>query len=145
MSDLFVIEDTAINWEESIKKCFDQLYMHGCVKEDFYISCVDREKKYPTGLTSSVPVALPHTSKDHVLKEAICVLRLKEPVKFRSMEDTEKEIDVSVVVNMALLDDSEHIVIISKIINHLKDNKFIEDITTLPINELKSYLMKTIM
>lgn len=144
MGELYVIESNAADWQEAIKLTADELRKHGCVREDFYESCVEREKEYPTGLIETCPVALPHTSKDFVLKEAVCCLRLKEPVKFRSMEDMNKEIGVRIVLNMALLDDAEHILIISRIINSLKKPNFVDILLTMPKKELLEFLKETL-
>ncbi len=144
MSRLYVLEGSASTKEEALRITADILAKEGCVKEGFLESCLEREKDYPTGLTDYCPVALPHTSKDYVDKEAICVLRLKEPVKFKSMEDINKDIDVKIVINMALLDDDKHIVIISRIIRNLKDQHFVKKLETLSIEDLKDYLEEKI-
>ena len=64
-------------------------------------------------------------------------MRLKEPVKFYSMEDNTKTIDVRVVLNLAFLDDSQHIEIISRIIRALKEDDFVKKLTKSPIDEFK--------
>lgn len=134
MTKLFVIEGEAKTWEEALQQTAAVLLENGCVCEDFYDSCVEREKVYPTGLTEYCPVALPHTSKDHVREQAICALRLHEPVPFYSMEDPAKTVDVTVVLNLAFLDDSKHIEIISRIIRSLKDDDFIKELNDSPID-----------
>ena len=144
MSEFYFIEAEANSDKEAIKLCADVLHKNGCVLDDFYNSCIERESTYPTGLTDYCPVALPHTSKDHVLKEAICVLRLKNPVKFHSMEDINQEIDVKIVINMALLDDAEHIQIISRIVNNLKQPSFVDNLLNYSSEKLVPYLKDTL-
>lgn len=142
---LFVIEGEAKTKEEALKLTSSVLFENNCVKSGFYESCVEREKEYPTGLTEYCPVAIPHTTKDFVNEEAICVLKLKEPVKFASMEDFDNLIDIKVVFNLAFLDDSYHIVLISKIIRGLKKPGFVNNLTTLPVNELEEFLNQEIL
>lgn len=137
MTELFVIEGEAKTWKEALQHTSAVLLQNKCVADDFYDSCVERELVYPTGLTEYCPVALPHTSKDHVIHQAICAMRLKEPVKFYSMEDNTKTIDVRVVLNLAFLDDSQHIEIISRIIRALKEDDFVKNLTDSPIDEFK--------
>lgn len=144
MSKLFVMEAAASTREEALRITSERLAKEGCVKDGFYESCLEREEEYPTGLTDYCPVALPHTCKEYVTEEAICILRLKEPVKFRSMEDIEKEIDVRIVMNMALLDDDKHIVIISRIIRNLKDAEFVKKLESLKLAELEKFLNDSI-
>ncbi|MBQ2079892.1 MAG: PTS sugar transporter subunit IIA [Erysipelotrichaceae bacterium] len=141
MNGLYVINGAANDWSEAIRLTSGELYRNGCVKEEFYEKCCERERDYPTGLTEFCPVAIPHASKDYVLKQAICVLRLKEPVKFRSMSDVDKEIDIRYVLNLALLDDSDHIKIISQVITCLKDKEFLVKMDSLEGDDLKGFLV----
>ena len=83
---------------------------------------------------------MPHTNKEHVKTQAICALRLKDPVKFYSMEDNEKTIDVNVVLNLAFLDDSEHIKIISRIIRSLKNVEFVNKLTESTIEDFEKMI-----
>lgn len=140
MTKLFVIQSDAETWEEAIQKTSAVLLENHCVTDDFCISCIEREKMYPTGLTDYCPVALPHTSKEHVIHQAICALKLNKPVKFYSMEDTNKTIEVSVVLNLAFLDDSQHIQIISRIIRSLKEENFIKKLTQSSVEELEELI-----
>ena len=140
MTELFVIEGKADTWEEALQQTSAVLLENGCVADDFYDSCAERERMYPTGLTEYCPVALPHTSKDHVIHQAICALRLEEPVKFYSMEDSTRPVDVKVVLNLAFLDDTQHIEIISRIIRSLKEEDFIKKLTVSPIDEFRTMI-----
>lgn len=140
MSQLFVMEGAAGTWQEALKLTADMLLEKGCVRDDFYDSCVLRELSYPTGLTASCPIAIPHTTKDFVLQQAVCVLRLKQPVRFRSMENIDQEIPVRYVLNLALLDDQEHILVISRIIKNLKNRHFLEAMDALPEERLGQFL-----
>lgn len=145
LCELFVIEGDAKNKEEAIKLTADVLRTNDCVKDGFYESCIQREKDYPTGLTEYCPVAIPHTTKEYVNKEAICVLKLNKPVHFSSMEDWNKIIDVKTIFNLAFLDDETHLVIITKIIRGLKDPNFVNNLSSLSVVELKDYLEKEIL
>ena len=101
MSELFVIEGEAENWQEALRLTADRLQQEGCVKDDFYECCKKREEEYPTGLTENCPVAIPHTTKDHVIKQAICALRLRHPVMFQRMDDPDEQVEVKYVLNLA--------------------------------------------
>ena len=43
-------------------------------------ACIEREKEYPTGLPSEVPVAIPHSKVEGIKDNCVCFLRLKNPV-----------------------------------------------------------------
>lgn len=140
MSQIFVIEETAETWQEALRQTAQKLLEMNCVKPDFYASCAAREESFPTGLTASCPIAIPHTSKEYVLQQAVCVLRLEHPVKFRSMENVDLQVDVRYVMNLALQDDQEHIRIVSQIIRNLKDKHFIEAMDALDAESLSQFL-----
>ena len=140
MSEIYVIEGHANNWEEALTLTGKELFRQGCVVEEFYEKCIEREKEFPTGLTEFCPIAIPHASKDYVKKLAICCLKLDEPVKFRSMGDWDMDIDVRYVLNLALLDDSEHIKIVTRVIRSLKNPEFLERMDNCNLEELKTLL-----
>ena len=140
MSEIFVIKGHAQDWKEALRMTGIKLYEEGCVVKEFWEKCAEREAEYPTGLTEFCPVAIPHASKDYVLKQAICALRLDEPVLFRSMADWDQDIEVRYVLNLALLDDSEHIRIVTRVIRSLKDPDFLEKMDICDEEELKILL-----
>lgn len=142
MSELYVVEGSAETWREALKITASKLLEEGCVRDDFYESCVNREKEYPTGLTETCPVAIPHTTKDHVKKQSICALRLKEPVLFQRMDDPEQSVEIRYVLNLALLDDSEHVEIIARVIRYLKDEEAMKEMDKLSLDGLQELLKK---
>lgn len=142
MSELYVIEGNAETWREALKITASRLLEKDCVRDDFYESCVSREKEYPTGLTETCPVAIPHTTKEHVKKQAICALRLKTPVLFQRMDAPERSVEIKYVLNLALLDDSEHIEIIARVIRYLKDEEVLKEMDKLSVDELQELLKK---
>ncbi len=106
----------------------------------FYECCKKREEEYPTGLTENCPVAIPHTTKDHVIKQAICALRLRHPVMFQRMDDPDEQVEVKYVLNLALLDDSEHVEIIARVIRYLKDDSALKEMDAASKEDLEKLL-----
>ncbi len=140
MSEIYVIEGHAADWEEALALTGRKLYEEGCVVEEFAEKCIEREREFPTGLTEFCLIAIPHASKEYVKRLAICALRLDGPVKFRSMGDWDMDIDVRYVLNLALLDDSEHIKIVTRVIRSLKDPEFLKRMDACDLDELKMLL-----
>ena len=140
MSKLFVIEGKAESWQEALQLTANRLLEEGCVKDDFYECCKKREEEYPTGLTENCPVAIPHTTKDHVKEQAICALRLQHPVMFCRMDDPDVQVEVKYVLNLALLDDSEHVEIIARVIRYLKDDNALKEMDAASLTELETLL-----
>jgi PTS system galactitol-specific IIA component len=136
IQDIYTIEGEAANWEEAISMTASVLEENECVKKSFLQACIDREKIYPTGLPTKVPVALPHTEIDHAIKPCACLLRLKKPVGFRNMENPENMIEVSFVLNIAIVDHKDQLDALKTVTKMFQDTAFFEKARDLPLNEL---------
>lgn len=145
MTELFVLEGRASNWQEALAITAGKLLDEGCVCDDFYECCVKREQEYPTGLTDACPVAIPHTSSDHVKRQSICALRLEEPVTFRQIDDDEAVMQAKFVLNLALIDNSEHIDIMMNLIHFLKDQNIVKKMEQADLSSLKDLLKENIL
>lgn len=140
IKELIAIEKDANTWAEAIKYTSDALRKKGYVKDSFYQSCVDREKKFPTGLPTKIPVAIPHTDAGHVNTPSVCLLHLVKPVQFVSMEDGDVSVDVEFVFNMALAKCEDQLPMIKAIINTAQDVDFWESAKSMKIEEIKNSL-----
>ena len=90
MNELFPVL-TCLNLDVSTRdELFDRIFVElereGYVKPSFRKALEEREDAYPTGLrTTSVGVAIPHVDVEHVLKNAVLVVTLKNPIQFHEM------------------------------------------------------------
>lgn len=139
---VYVIEDEGGDKEEALKLTFQKLYEEGCVKESFYDGCIQREKLFPTGLDTPIPVAIPHTDSIHVISPAVCVLRLRKPVAFSLMEDDLRQIEVEFVFNMALKSNNDQLGMLNKIIGTVQDETFLKKAKTMSCSGLEAELLK---
>lgn len=120
-----------INAIEQIGK---MLYDNKYIDSSYIQSVVEREQIFPTGLIlPNAGIAIPHASpNNNVFKNGIAAARLNKPVKFRSMENPDEEIDVNMIFMLALSSSNEHLDILKKLfcvfqnqnlINNLKHSK----------------------
>ncbi|MBS7009599.1 PTS sugar transporter subunit IIA [Anaerostipes sp.] len=135
---VYVIEGDAENQEQALMLTFQKLYKEGCVKETFYEGCVQREKKFPTGLDTLIPVAIPHTDAVHVKSPAVCVLRLRKPVAFSLMEDDSRQTEAEFVFNMALESDGDQLGMLNKIIGTVQNEMLLKTAKTMACDELEA-------
>ena len=103
----------------------------GLVKGSYSKAITDREAEFPTGLyTGNINIAIPHADTEHVEKAAICVGVLEEPISFRAMDDPDKEIEIRLIIMLALKEAHGHIEMLQKVVELIKDqealNKVIE-------------------
>lgn len=122
---VFVVDGNPSTWKEAIEFSSSILLKEGCVKENFAQSCIDRENNYPTGLPTALPVAIPHSEeRDSVLEQAVCLLRLAKPVKFRNMENIEEEIEVDAVLHLAIKEGEVQLKALQSTISLFQDKNF---------------------
>lgn len=112
------------------------------VKPSFYAAIVAREKQYPTGIeVNGVNVALCHTDAEHIIENKIMVLKLDEPVEFKSMETLEY-IDVKLVFILLLNDPALHLEVLQNISTILQDETYLNEIYTTQTKENLFDLLK---
>lgn len=90
----------------------------GFIKDSYLEAVLEREKAYPTGLpTNIMKVAVPHTvDKSHVLRSAIVVAKLKNPVAFKEMGDGERDVPVEVVFMLMINGTHEQLNILQNVV-----------------------------
>lgn len=120
--------------EEAIKESADWLVNNNYVKNSFTKAIIDREKTFPTGLpTEGVGVAIPHTDSEHVLKPAVLISVLQEPVKFKMMGMPDNNVDVKIVFMLAMNKVDLQLEILQNLMNLLQSKELL-----LKINNCKN-------
>lgn len=108
--------------EEVIKKMSDYLLEKGYINEKYYKATIEREKKFPTGLsTEPIGTALPHSDAENVLKAAVLLGVLDNTVEFTDMGNSENKLDVGIVFLMALKGENNQINYLRNIANFSKN------------------------
>jgi galactitol PTS system EIIA component len=93
----------------------DMLLKSNYVKDSFYKGLVERESKFPTGLTlGKYNVAIPHTDVIHVINPAIAIATLKHPVLFNNM-DGDGKVKVNIVFAMVLNEPHSQILMLQQL------------------------------
>lgn len=124
--NLIKINMEALNRNEVLKKIAKLLVESGNVKESYVEALLEREKNYPTGLpTESVGVAIPHADTEHVIKPAIAIAVLKEPIEFKAMSNPNEEVKVKIVFMLAIKDPDEQIKLLQSLIEIFQDKELL--------------------
>ncbi|MCR5393703.1 MAG: PTS system IIA component, Gat family [Atopobium sp.] len=118
---------TATSQDELFSKMAQPLVLAGKVHDDFAQHVMNREKAFPTGLPfENFGVAIPHTDPEHVIKPAVAVATLAEPVEFRVMGDPDQTVSVTLVFMLALNDGHAHLEFLQKVIKLAQDADSVE-------------------
>ncbi len=133
------VDGAAVSDEDAIMLCGAMLAEAGCVTDAFPQSCIERERSYPTGICAKIPVALPHCKSEAIMRSALCYLRLEHPVSFRRMDDDQLTVSTRHVFNLAIAP-GDHLEFLSKTMQLLVDDGFLERLETMDINEASAVL-----
>lgn len=118
--------------EEVFKVLFKKLYDNGFVKESFLDAIIKREKSFPTGLQlKKYNVAIPHTDPEHVIKPAIAVATLSNPVIFKNMANPLEDVLVNIIFMIALNESHSQVEMLQQLIQLIQNDVFLEKIISL--------------
>ncbi|MGM9531498.1 PTS sugar transporter subunit IIA [Intestinibacter sp.] len=143
-NEYVVISGNAKNEEEAIRMCGEALLEKGYVGESFISGCIEREKEYPTGLPTDIPVAIPHCKSSSVEQNSICLLKLDEPVVFYRMDDAEECIKTDMIFNLAIKDANDHLGILQKLMQFVSDSDALIECKGLSNSESIKFLKEKI-
>ncbi|NWN99653.1 PTS sugar transporter subunit IIA [Tetragenococcus halophilus] len=89
-----------------------------------------RESEFPTALEfNNLGVAIPHADSEHLTNEFISLVTLDKPIKFRAMEDENKEIDVSIVFILGLQKANDQLATLQAIVELLQEEETLKYIS----------------
>jgi PTS system galactitol-specific IIA component len=94
----------------------DRAEQNGWVLPSFRDALIERERAYPTGLPTPVPVAIPHADAIHVVKAGLGVALLTRPVPFGEMGGTGSSVSVQVVVMILVQNPADQILLLTQLI-----------------------------
>jgi PTS system galactitol-specific IIA component len=126
--DLVALGVQAEMKEDVIKVLSDKLLEQGFVKDTFYQNVLDREKVFPTGLPSIIPMAICHTESEHVNSSAIAVGTVVSPVAFQEMGTPERTVMAEIVFVIALKNPKDQVPWLQKMMTVFKDEEILSTI-----------------
>lgn len=139
-----VIHGNAKSNEEAISMCGNALCEAGLVGKNFADKCKVREKDYPTGMPTEIPVAIPHCKDEGIIENSICFLKLDKPVVFRRMDDDNESVETDMIFNMAIRDPNEHLQALQSLMQFLNDADALKRCRELSDEEVVRYFEERI-
>jgi PTS system galactitol-specific IIA component len=70
----------------------------GAVHASYEAALLERERNYPTGLPTIIPVAIPHADIEHAIESGLGIATLARPVSFGEMGGAESTVLARVAV-----------------------------------------------
>jgi transcriptional antiterminator/mannitol/fructose-specific phosphotransferase system IIA component (Ntr-type) len=122
----------------------EALYENGYVKEKFTYTVIERERKFPTGLETLIPIALPHADANFTLKKGIAIATLKKPVIFYNMGEPKNFVQVRIVLMPVLTLNAEDNVEFYEILKKCRDVRVAQTLLNCNTSiEIKKTLVKS--
>ncbi len=116
----------ANNKEEVIHLLSSRMDKLGYVEPGFEKAVLERERDYPTGLPTKIPVALCHVEAEYVNQTALAIATLKKPVEFHDMGDPKNTLQVEIVFLLTIVDPKKQCLYLRKMMSIFKDNTLLE-------------------
>jgi PTS system galactitol-specific IIA component len=114
--------------EDAIRRLADGLYALDCVREGYVENVIKREEAFPTGLPTSIPVAICHTEAQYVKQSALAVGTLVTPIAFLEMGTPERTVNAEIIFLLALNDPKQQVPWLKKMAVIFKDQATLKSI-----------------
>lgn len=121
---LMLVQFEADSKEEVITKLSNIALERGYVDDTYLTNVLNREKEYPTGLPSEIPVAIPHIGEG-CLESFLGVATLKKPVAFQSMGGGQ-ELEVKHVFLIGVTDPEVQVAFLQKLSGAIQRPEFLQ-------------------
>lgn len=131
---------------EVLQRLSEVLVVRGYADPGLTEAVIKREEEFPTGLElkGNVNVAIPHADAKYVHKPAIVVAKLTNFVKFQHMVDR-REIEVDIVLMLALNDPHKQIQTLQKLASALEDEKVILKLKSAKDSETVARILREVL
>ncbi len=99
---------------------------HG--KPSLVAAIAERERRFPTGLPTPVPSAIPHTDAIHVVHSGLAVATLAEPVTFAQMGGSGDELPAQIVVLLCITEPEKQVEALQQVLARLGDEAAVREL-----------------
>lgn len=124
--DLIFKNLAAENSKDAIETMASELYKKGLVKKEYINEVMSREEIYPTGLyTGEINVAIPHCDYQFVNEKSIAVGILEKPIKFKKMDEPSEDVDISIIIMLAIDEPDNHISYLTKVFGLVQNQELL--------------------
>lgn len=134
MTDIIISEKliklgmTETSKEDAIRSLAEGLYALDYVREGYVENVIKREVDFPTGLPTSIPLALCHTEAQFVKQSALVVGTLAQPIEFLEMGTPEQTVKAEIIFLLAINDPKQQVPFLKKMAAIFKDHQMLVSI-----------------
>ncbi len=109
---------------------YQELRQRKWVHESYLEAVKRREQEYPTGLNfGDFSVALPHIDIEHVIRSALVMALLEEPVAFQAMDDPSQSLSCQLAIFPVLAATGDQLTFLQAVTTGLQKSGFYAQLT----------------
>jgi len=111
------------DWRQAIRACGEILVRTECAEEKYIDAMIEVAEEFGPYIVIAPGLALPHARpKDGCYKESVAAITLKDPINFGN----EANDPVKVVIALGVVDNKQHISLISELATYLQKEHIVE-------------------
>lgn len=113
--------------DELFEEVYQQAFLEGYVRQDFFDRICAREEEFPTGIQlEDFGVAIPHTDAECVYKEFVAVITNRSPVQFLQMDDKNQTTDAKIVFVLGLNQPHTQLEMLQTLMRLMQDKPYLK-------------------
>jgi glycerol-3-phosphate dehydrogenase (NAD(P)+) len=130
--------------DELFSSVYHELLQRGWVRPSYLEAVKRREEQYPTGLDfGEFAVALPHIDIEHVIRSALVIALVKEPIAFQAMDNHEQALACQLAIFPVLASTGDQLAFLSAVTTALQHPGFYATIIEQTSPEAAAHLLDT--
>src|SRR5690606_39865721 len=94
-----------------------------------------REREFPTGLPTDIPVALPHTDPEHVNRAGIGIATLEHPVDFGEMGGDGSTVSARAVMLILVENPENQVTVLGQLVNLIQRDGWFDQLAIAQTDE----------
>lgn len=138
--NIILLDISAKDNIDAIKQLGQILVNNKYIDASYTDSVIEREASFPTGLAltnTNAGIAIPHASpNNNIQKNGIAAARLKNPIKFYSMENPDEQISIDMIFMLALSSSTEHLDVLKKLFIAFQNQELVSQLKVCQNKEL---------
>lgn len=127
--ELVFIHKHYLNSDDLFENIGEEITAKGFGTSHFIEKIKEREENFPTGLNlGHYGVAIPHTDPEFITEQFISVATLEEPVIFKSMDNIEVEVPVSLVFILGLKKAENQLIVLQNLMKIIQNETLVRQL-----------------
>lgn len=125
--DLIHLNVNAHTTEELLRELCQYVLEKKFIEPLFVEKIIEREKSFPTGLPTDIPIAIPHIH-DGCINSFFSMAICKDPIEFESMDGSDEKIPAKLIFLFGITDPSQQTKVLMKFCEIFQNNEVLTSI-----------------